>query len=75
MQGAIHQNLTAAANALTGALHRVRFLVIAAELKEVETLAPEKFIGEVIDDISLAVAKIRQVNQQYACESPPEAQA
>ena len=75
MQGAIHQDLTAAANALDHALDRVNFLVIASELKEVETLAPEKFLGEVMNDITLAVTKIQCVSEHYVCSNGPEARA
>jgi len=74
MQGAIHRDLTVAADALSEALHRVRFLVIAAELRDVETLAPEKFLSEVMDNIGLAAKGIQRVSQRYVCGSSPEAQ-
>ncbi len=75
MQNAVHRNVTAATDALARALRRVNFFEVVAEIEGIETLAPEQFLSEVMDDISAASASIRRISKHLTCEHSPTAQA
>lgn len=68
MAGAIHKDLTTVADALTEALRRIDFLAHVLESQEVEALAPEEFLAEVMSDIGCAMTKLQHINRRYACE-------
>lgn len=68
MPSAIHEDLTAIADALTNALRRIEFLGHVLGSQEVETLAPEEFLAEVMSDIGCAMTRLQRINRIYACE-------
>jgi len=73
VESTIEQELCQSIEALEHTLGKMRFVSKVVQLGDIETLAPDELLGEILCDIYSAAARLRSVRAALLAAAPPYA--
>jgi len=61
----VEQNLALAIEALEQAISKLQFATAISETEDIEDLAPEEFLVEIMGDVHVAATAIRRMREEF----------